>query len=44
MFRHRCAIIRGRSIQRNVDPTHQSSYYVAFTEVIKILSIKIVNT
>ena len=33
----------GHSIWRNVDPTHQSSYYVAFTEVIRILSIKILK-
>ena len=31
----------GSSIQSNVDPTHKSSYYVAFTEVIKVLKIKI---
>jgi hypothetical protein len=30
----------GRTLERNVDPTHQSSYYVAFTGVIKILDIK----
>jgi hypothetical protein len=30
----------GRTLQRNVDPTHQSSYYVVFTAVIKILDIK----
>jgi hypothetical protein len=29
----------GRTFQRNVDPTHQSNYYVAFTGVIKILDI-----
>jgi hypothetical protein len=28
-FQHRGAIIRGRSIQRNVAQTYQSSYYVA---------------
>jgi hypothetical protein len=28
-------------VPRNVDPTHKSSCYVAFTEVTKILSIKI---
>jgi hypothetical protein len=33
----------GRSIQRNVDPTHRSSYYVAFTEVIKILNVIIIK-
>ena len=43
MFRHRGAIIRGRSIQRNVAPTHQSSYYVAFIEVIRILNTKILK-
>jgi hypothetical protein len=26
---------RGRSVQSNVDPTHQSNYCVAFIEVIK---------
>jgi hypothetical protein len=31
------------SVQRIVGPTHQSSYYVAFTEVIKILNIKILK-
>jgi hypothetical protein len=30
----------GRSIKRNVGPTHQSNY-VAFTEVIKMLNFKI---
>jgi hypothetical protein len=30
-------------MQRNVDRTHQSSYYVAFTEVIKILNIGILK-
>ena len=33
----------GRSIQSNVDPTHQSSYYVAFTKVITILIITILK-
>jgi hypothetical protein len=32
-----------RSIQSNVDPTHQYNYYVAFTEVIKRLNIKILK-
>jgi hypothetical protein len=43
MFQRRGAIIRGRSVQRNVDPTHQSSYHVALTGVIKILNIKILT-
>jgi hypothetical protein len=30
-------------VQRNVDPTHQCSYYVALTELIKILYIKILK-
>jgi hypothetical protein len=33
----------GRSIQRNVDATQQSSYDVAFTEVIKTFNIKILK-
>jgi hypothetical protein len=33
----------GRSVQRNVDPTHQSSYHVALIGVIKILNIKIIK-
>jgi hypothetical protein len=33
----------GRSVQRNVDPTHRSGYSVAFTEIIKILDIKILK-
>ena len=32
-----------RSIQRNVDPTHHSSFYVAFAEVFKILNTKILK-
>jgi hypothetical protein len=42
MFQDQGAIFRGGlSIQKNIDPTHQSSYLVAFTKVIKILNIKI---
>jgi hypothetical protein len=33
----------GRSVQTDVDPTHLSSCYVAFPEVIKILNIKILK-
>ena len=33
----------GRSIQRNVDLTHQPSYYVAFTEMTKILDVNILK-
>jgi hypothetical protein len=43
MYQHRDAIIRSRSIQRNVDPTHQSSYYVAITDMIKILNINVIK-
>jgi hypothetical protein len=43
MFRHRGAIIRGPLLDGNVGTTHQSSYYVAFTEIIKMLGIKILK-
>jgi hypothetical protein len=43
MFQHRGAIIRGPLSTNNVDTTHQSSHYVAFTGVIKILKIKILK-
>lgn len=33
----------GRSIKRNVDPTHQSGHYVAFTEMVTILNITILK-
>ena len=33
----------GRSVQSNVDPTHQSGYYVAFIEFINILNIAILK-
>ena len=33
----------GRSVQSNVDPTHQSGYYVVFTEIIIILNTKILK-
>jgi hypothetical protein len=33
----------GRTLQRNVHPTHQSSYYVVFAGVIQILDIKILK-
>jgi hypothetical protein len=45
MFRHRGAIIRGRSGQRNIDPTGLSGHYhcVAFTGAIRILDIRILK-
>ena len=33
----------GRSVQRNIDRIHQSSYYVAFTEMVKVLNTKILK-
>jgi ABC-type proline/glycine betaine transport system permease subunit len=32
-----------RSIKRNADPIHRSSYYAAFTKVIKTLRIEILK-
>jgi hypothetical protein len=43
MLQHRGAIFRGAFDTKDVDPTQQSSYYVAFTEVIKILNTKILK-
>jgi hypothetical protein len=43
MSRHRGDETCRSLVQRNVDPTRQSSYYVALTEVIKILYIKILK-
>jgi hypothetical protein len=43
MFQKQGAILRGLSIQRNIDPIHQSSYLVAFTKVIKISNIEILK-
>jgi hypothetical protein len=43
MFQFRDSIIRGPFSTKECSPTHQSTYYVAFTEINKILNIKILK-
>jgi hypothetical protein len=43
MLQEKAAIFRGLSIERNADPTFHFSYLLAFTNVIKILSIRIIK-